>query len=347
MSGSKDYINYIDLENKKIGNERRQEALSNILENSTYLPNPVTYEDIDKTFKKWVESNLYISYEGKELPTMSLFVNQRFSEYSQSWSYTDEEKNLLLNFKTITRENNPSKGLNHGNVWNIPGNNYYTINSVKKLDDNGTEYLTKYKMKQPLCIDLNYKLSIITNSYKLINEFNILVNKAFATRQAYLFPQQHPMPMILENISDESEYNINDRQFFVQTYKIKLMAYIITEDDFLVEETPLKYRINFQGNVGNKIKASAEIIETNDCVSIILDYPNMCDTCQFTIDTDFNLTSIEKNNIKNIILFLVNDCKINIDSDKIVLKNGDIIKIKIKKINGNKKALLSLYEKTI
>lgn len=350
MSGSRDYINFINLENNTEGNERRQEALSNILENSTYLPSPVTYEDIDKSFREWVENKLYITYEGKELPTISLFVNQRFSEYSQTWSYTDEEKNILLNFKTITRDNNPSIGENQGGLWNIPGERYYTINSIKRLDDNGTEYLTKYKMRQPLCVDLNYKVSIITNSYKLINEFNTLINKAFAARQVYLFSKQHPMPMVIENISDESEYNINDRQFFTQSYQIRLMAYIITEDDFLVEETPLKYRIDFQCGMGGRKKASAEIIEGdidnrsyyNKPITIIINYPSDAYVCKFTIDTNFNITSIKKENIKSLEYFKNNDNNVKMINKEIILLNKDEINIKIKKNNNDEISKLIL-----
>ena len=181
-------------------------------------------------------------------------------------------------------------------------------------------------MRQPLCVDLNYKISIITNSYKLINNFNILVNKAFAGRQVYIFPQNHPMPMVIENISDESEYNINDRQFFVQNFKIKLMGYIITEDDFLVEEVPLKYRINFQGGMG-KHKASAEIIEGdvdngeyyNKPINVIMNYPLSTDICKFTIDTNFNITSLKKENIKSIEYFNINDDNAKMINKEIIL----------------------------
>ena len=59
------------------------------LKDGTPFPNPLTYEDIDREFKKWVENSLEMSYEGKKLPTMTLFSNQRFSEYMQSWKFTD------------------------------------------------------------------------------------------------------------------------------------------------------------------------------------------------------------------------------------------------------------------
>ena len=67
-----------------------------------------------------------------------------------------------------------------------------------------------------------------------------MINKSFNSRQCYITPNNHYMPMTLESISDESSYNIDDRQFYGQTYQIKVMGYIITEDDYRVEEVPLK-----------------------------------------------------------------------------------------------------------
>lgn len=86
----KKYKNSIQLKEETVGNVRRYEMLSDILQNGTFLPKTVLYKDIDEAFKKFVENKLHIvSDEGKELPTMTLFSNQRFSEYTQSWKYTD------------------------------------------------------------------------------------------------------------------------------------------------------------------------------------------------------------------------------------------------------------------
>ena len=161
--------------------------LSDILQNGTFLPKTVLYKDIDEAFKKFVENKLHIvSDEGNELPTMTLFSNQRFSEYTQSWKYTDDNKNLILNFKTISRENNPQYGNIQSRLWNIPGDRFYLAKRTIVLDDNGTESLLDLRMKQPMAIDLNYKVSIFCTKYQLLNDFNILVNSLFDARQCYI-----------------------------------------------------------------------------------------------------------------------------------------------------------------
>ena len=240
----KEYLNHINLNPSSIGNARRLEMLNDIVNDGTFLPKTLEYKDIDESFRDWVKSLTIVSDDGKEYPTMSLFSNQRFSEYSQSWKYVDENKNLLLNFKTVTRENNPKYGEIQSGLWNIPGDRFYPMRKKKVLDKNGSESYLVLKMKQPMAIDLNYKVSIFTTRYTALNEFNTIVNKCFSSCQCYIQPNGHFVPMTLESINDESQYNINDRQFYSQTYQIKVMAYIITEDDYRVDEIPLKVGIS-------------------------------------------------------------------------------------------------------
>ena len=40
-----------------------------IVKDSTPLPQPLEYEDIDKEFNKWVKEDLLIHFEGEKLPT--------------------------------------------------------------------------------------------------------------------------------------------------------------------------------------------------------------------------------------------------------------------------------------
>ena len=263
------YRNHIQLKEESVGNERRIEMLSDILQNGTFLPKTVEYKDIDEAFKKWVEEKLYITAEGKEVPTMVLYSNQRFSEYTQSWEFTDANKNLILNFKTVSRENNPQYGSIHNRLWNIPGERFYLIKRCKVLDDNGTESFLDLKMKQPMAIDLSYKVTIFCTKYQLINDFNTLVNGLFDARQEYIWPNNHPMPMTLDGVQDESNYQIDDRQFYGQSYNIKVMAYIITEEDYRVEQIPLKKKM-FNGPIV-KTKTNANNEKSNKAIERLKD----------------------------------------------------------------------------
>lgn len=329
---AKSYKNIIKYGKRKSPKERRKEIMMAPLINNTPLPKPLRYEDYDKSFKKWVEDDLYISYEGKELPTMTLFSNQRFSEYLQAWTFYDDNKNPILNFKTISRDINPQTGTLYGDIRNIPGERTYLIRRIRKIDKNGREYFEDYRMKQPFCVDIIYHLSICANKLEVINAFNEKINDKFKSINSYMTVNEHFIGMKLDNISDGSEYSIDDRQFYSQTYDIKVLAYIITEDSFVIEETPV---LKFMGFEGEKSRKFVEI-EEPPCYITENEYYNkplklnitlgVCDDkLKFNIDTDFTIEDGKMSNVKYI-KWYVNDN----EYDSIIgleLKEGDEIRI--------------------
>ena len=110
MIQPKPYIDKLKLRNKSFGKERRRNLSKIILDKGTPFPKPITYQDIDKSFFDWVDEKLDISYDGNKLPTYKLFSSQKISEYSETWKNLDETGNIIMNFKTVTRDNNPQIG---------------------------------------------------------------------------------------------------------------------------------------------------------------------------------------------------------------------------------------------
>lgn len=239
----KPYMDNLPFRRKAMYKEKRLNTSKLILENGTPLPKTVTYEDIDASFYKWVDKTLEIVYDGKRLPTYKLFSNQRINEYSQTWSNKDESGNIILNFKTITRENNPKRGQIYGGLGAVPGNREYTMFTVPVLQENGTEAYDHYSMKLPTMVDFKYIVSIVTNKYELLNRMNEMMQFQFKSIDCYLYPNEHPMSMTLDDVGDESEYSIDDRKYYSQTYHITLRGYIILEDYFKVTRIPSRFNI--------------------------------------------------------------------------------------------------------
>ena len=260
--GQTKYKNILKIKRGPDPRERRENLYKEVLKDSTPLPNTLEYVDIDTAFKDWVEKDLSVVFEDKEIPTVALFSAQRFSEYMESWQDSDDHKNMLMNFKVITRENNPQTGTLHGGNMNIPGERTYLMKRVLTEDKNGRPYFLDYRMKQPFCVDLIYTISLVTNKYQLLNEFNMLMNKKFCAIQCYIRPNGHYLPMKLENISDESEYSMDDRQFFSQSFEIRVMAYIIQEDDLVTAECPiLQFQCSDEGRQKNNTYVELEEID--------------------------------------------------------------------------------------
>lgn len=330
---SREYKNIIKLRKSPEGKVRVSNIVKEIVKDSTPLPKPLEYEDIDKEFKRWVDEDLSIDFEGELLPTYSLFSNQRFSEFMQSWDNVDEKKNLIMNFKTVTRENNPKTGTMLGNTKNIPGDHLILLKRIEAFDRANRRYFIDYKVKQPFTVDLSYTIGLVTNKYELINKFNQLVNEKFKAINCYLRPNGHYIPMKLNDISDESEYNIDNRTYYSQNYSILVMGYILPRDSFIVEEIPDVKFVGFDGDINKS--TYAEISESDSYLDENTGFINTpitlrvhIDKCatnyKFTIDTNFKTKKIILNNIRSIKV-TVNDKEVPLD-ENFCVKENDIIK---------------------
>lgn len=339
----KDAINYLDMYEHLYGNLERVKLNSDVLKDGMFTLNTVKYEDIDNSFKEWVDNDLrIISQDGKKFPTMSLFTNQRFSEYSQTWSYTDSNNNLMLNFKTVSRSNDPKYGNIQNGYFNIPYTDFKTVRKLAVMDDNGKESLLVLGMKQPVAVDMEYDVSIFTNSIKSVNDFNIIINRLFQSKQCYIAPNGYYMPMTLEGISDQSEHSIDDRQFYSQQFKIKVMGYLITEENFRVEEKPIvgKYSISTIRTKQRRPTVEYEIEEEKNDEgyrSAVITWNfssrvNIKPKRRVVLPIDFRLISIETDNVQGRYELTVNGRNIGVN-ESFDAEEGDEIELKITKIN--------------
>ncbi len=325
------------------GKDRHRSYPKTILQDAPIFPKPLEYEDIDNAMFNFVDEYIPMVIKGKSTPTFTLYSNQRFSEYSQSWEHTDEDGNLLMNFKTISRENNPKPGANQGGYWNIPGNKRHTLLIRDVLEDNGEEAYEIYSMGQPFAVDLTYRISIITDLFENINAFNQKINDLFKARQCYIRPNGHFLPVTLEEINDNTEYTISERKFYNQTVTVKVMAYIISEDDFKIEKKPKRIKLFMQGDV-RRPKPEININEFfNDKIGhteieLTIDFQTFHTKTNFDIDTDFIVERTELYNVRNYRLS-VNDTPYYTDKG-FTLKNGDNIKIFINHLDPNEMAQL-------
>ena len=332
---SRTYKNILKLRQGAYGTERRRNLAKEVVKDGTPLPRPVDYKDIDEEFERWVKEDLAIDFEGSKVPTVALFSNQRFSEYMQTWQNVDAKKNMLLNFKAITRENNPKAGTINGSTRNIPGERTYLMQRIESYDRAGRKYYTDYRVKQPVSIDLIYTVSIVTNKYRMLNDFNLLMNDKFKAINCYIRPNGHFMAMKLNNISDESEYSIDNRQFYSQSYNITVMAYIMPEDSFIVEERP---ELKFTGFEGDSVEHSYAEVEELPCdykkeskyafvpIKIKIHFEPCDSRYKFNIDCNFQVKDFETVNVRNFKIY-VNDTEVSLEKD-LRVKIGDEISIK-------------------
>lgn len=325
---------------KQTGEPVRRGYIQTITENQPAIPLPVDYADIDDSFKEFVDKKINVlAADGNPVPTYALFSSQRFAEYSQTWKHTDDEDNLLMNFKTFNRETNPNIGDNQGGLWNIPGERWYKYLIRTVLDDNGTESYEVYSMKQPFAVDLTYRINMVTNLMENINNFNVIINDLFKARQCYIRPNGHFMPMVIEDISDETQYTIDDQKFYVQSISIKVMAYIIREGDMKVERVPRRYMMFMEGDHGKKPSVDVEeyVLPGRQYRSADIDIEIKAwhTKVNFDFDTDMRVEEIQTDNIRSLRIF-INNTPIYYEKG-FDIKSNDNIRIFVKAIDQQEK----------
>lgn len=193
---------------------------------------------MDQSFIDFMNNpdGLSISIDGNKIPVLFLTI-QRWTEFTKTWQFSDKYKNIEMPFVTVVRKPDIQQGQNQAGLWNIPGNRTYTYMKVPTWDG-VRRGIDLYKVPQPTSVDLTYEVRIFTNKMKDLNKFNRKIQRAFQSRQCYINVNGHPMPLHLETIGDES--NIEDfenRRFYVQMFEIKLLGYILDEEDFEVIPT--------------------------------------------------------------------------------------------------------------
>ncbi len=280
----KGFVKNIKLTKSKVGPARRQEILDGIDNQGTYLPRGVCYEDMDKAFIDSINKDFYISIDGKKVPVIFLTI-QRWSEFSKTWQHSDEFKDVKLPFITIVRKPDVQVGTNQAGNWNIPGQRGYTY--IKVPTNDGLRVgVDVYKIPQPTSVDVTYEVRLFCNKMRDLNKLHKVIQQTFNSRQHYVKPNGHPMPVHLETIGDES--NIDDfenRRFYVQLFEMKLLGYLLDEDEFEVIPTvnrmKLTERIEGSSNRGSS-RSNGEVTYTLNFLKDSVD--------TYTITTEYSTT---------------------------------------------------------
>ena len=275
--------------NQKEGPAKRQEYLDEIDHKGTYLPRSIFYEDIDNEFLKFVNKILEIEINGEKVPVIFLTIT-KWAEFSKTWDISDKFKNIKMPFITVVRQPDVQVGTNQNGMWNIPGHKLYTYMKVP-TSVGGRIGADMYKIPQPTSVDITYDVRLFCNRMKDLNLFNRTAQLTFQSRQYYVKVNGHPMPIHLESIGDESQITDFDRRrFYVQNFEMKLLGYILEEEDF--ECIPMVNRsLIFTELLEAKLKPRVTIKSLSDCDEITFDIIVKANHFgeEYNIDVDYDI----------------------------------------------------------
>jgi len=230
----KGFRKQLKLTSQKVGVSRREELLHNISDDNGFLPQGVHIKDMDASFVEFVKDELKIEIDGETVPVIFLTI-QRYADFTKTWKFTDDYKNIKMPFITVVRNPDIQKGTNYAGLGNIPGHHHWSYYKVP-TNDGARLGMDIYKIPQPTSVDITYEVRFFSNKMSDVNVIHNKVQRTFNAIQAYIYPKGHFMPVTLPTISDES--NIEDfenRRFYVQTFEMLLAGYILDEEDFVVE----------------------------------------------------------------------------------------------------------------
>jgi len=206
-----------------------------IVDKDNYLPKGVLHIDLDAGFKEFVTENMGLTLDGKRVPVFMMGI-QKWNEFSKTWKFSDEYKNVKIPFINIVRQPDTKPGTNPALIYNIPQGKSFVYAEVPTWDGN-RKGVDIYKIPQPIPIDITYNVRIFAYRQQDLNKFNTIVLKRFQSRQAYTVVNGHYIPIILEDTSDESQItDLDNKRFYVQLYSFMLQGFILDPEDF--EVTP-------------------------------------------------------------------------------------------------------------
>ena len=309
------------------GFEARQHILNDIADPGTYLPKGLLHEDMDRDFISYVDNDLDLVIGEEKVPVIFLSI-QRWAEFAKTWQFSDQNKNIKIPFITIVRKPDAQVGTNYAGSYNIPGKPTFTYMKIPTWDGNRKGY-DIYKIPQPVSIDLQYEVRLFCNKMRDLNSFNKKILESFSAGQKYLRVNGHPIPLMLESIGDESVVsNLDERKYYVQLFTIKMMGYLLDENDFEVAPA-ISRGITFFELVDDSFIAPFQISTDDEekTICITITFERGVNSVNIPIEINANYTSLTTINV-NTTTIKVNGAPVTIPF-KVV--NGDSLYININK----------------
>lgn len=235
MSFPKQIKKNIDLIPNKVGLARRKEMLEEIQQDGTFLPKSILHADLDRGFLDFVKDKLGFSVDGKQVPVVDIIVTtQNWAQFTQTWKFQDLDKNASPPFVTVIRSNDMKYGTNPSLQYTIPVRKEFFYAYVPTFDGQRSG-VDVYEIPQPIPIDIKYTLKFICNRVREVNQLNKVVLENFSSRQAYTKVKGHYIPIIWDNVSDESVMEIEKRKYYIVSYDFTMLGFLIDEDEFKVK----------------------------------------------------------------------------------------------------------------
>ena len=335
----------ISLIPKKTLLPRRHEIADMISEDGTYLPKSLLHADLDRGFLDFVKDGLKTVVEGKTVPMVDVLITtQNWAQFVETWDFENIDKNVEPPFITVIRTPEVKYGNNPAVMYNIPNRKLYYYAKVPTWD--GQRHgMDIYKIPQPVPVDIKYTVVIVCNRMRELNKFNQIVLEKFSSRQSYQTIKGHYIPIINDDVIDESIMDLEKRKVYIQKYTFTMMGFLIDEDQFEVQ--PAVTRIFQIYETESKIKKRKPKKEVpNSPQTATFTYSDIDVEKEETFHYTVNMRFMGSENVDSYSVFINGDYYGD-DVVVILVNNGDVIKITIIKDNPSEQSSIVFSEELL
>jgi hypothetical protein len=335
----------IPLTQEKTLLSRRYELLEKINKDGTYLPKSLLHADLDRGFLDFVKDTLKTTVEGKVIPTIDIIITtQNWSQFTETWNFQNLDKNAEPPFITVVRIPEVKFGTNPAVLYNIPNRKLFFYAQVPTWDGNrqGTDV---YKIPQPVPVDITYTVKIICNRMRELNQFNKNVLETFASRQAYQVIKGHYIPIVMNNITDESVLELEKRKYYIQSYEFTMLGFLMDEDEFEISPAVNRVLQVLEVDTQTKRKRQRIDVESSTYKEQIL-FIEGNDTINQIFDFTSNIILGETSNIDSFDVY-INNQFYGTDLNEIQINTNDVLKIVVVKEDNNKDGSIELLNNIV
>ena len=318
---------------------RREQLLQYINKDGTYLPKSVLHADLDRGMLDFVKEDLKVVTGGKVVPMLDIIITtQNWTQYVETWKFVDLDYNPNPPFVTVVRSPDVKFGTNPSLQYTIPNRKQFYYASVPTWNGN-EQGMDIYTIPQPVPVDINYSVKIICNRMRELNELNKIVMQKFSSRQAYTFIKGQYVPIILNNVGDESQMTMDARKFYVQSYDFTMLGYLIDEAEFEVK--PAIARVTQLVEIDNTRMRERRRKSPSNPNEFLTNYLYVVgnNVLSDRVDYTANLTWLNSNNVDSYDVYINGDY-FGTDVQKIQITTNDILRIDVVKTDDTQEATI-------
>ena len=331
---------------KKTLSARREQLLEYINADGTYLPKSVLHADLDRGMLDFVKTELQVVTAGSIVPMIDILITtQNWAQYTETWTFTDMDYNPNPPFITVVRTPEVKYGTNPSLQYTIPNRKQFYYASVPTWNGN-EQGMDIYTIPQPVPVDITYSVKIVCNRMRELNELNKIVMQKFSSRQAYTFIKGQYVPIVLNNISDESQMTIDSRKYYIQNYDFTMLGYLIDEDEFEVK--PAIQRVTQLMEVETSTRSRRRNIfpQNPDEFNFNFLYVSGTTSLNDRIDFTANMNFVSSNNIDTYDVYINGDYY-GADVQIIQITTNDTLRIDVTKTDGTQEGNILFENKLV